>query len=105
MYHGKLVRMTSLRYQIFKRSLQCVKCTRTGMFFALEAHAQGIRKGQFHFNLYMVHRSGGESMFTKDHIVPISRGGDNTLNNLQTMCAKCNHNKGSRITIKEAVCS
>lgn len=32
-----------------------------------------------------------------DHIIPLSRGGMTTENNLQTLCWKCNRNKGSRI--------
>lgn len=31
-----------------------------------------------------------------DHIVPISRGGKSTYDNLQTLCHDCNYNKGSK---------
>lgn len=32
-----------------------------------------------------------------DHIIPISKGGITTYNNLQTLCWKCNRKKGARI--------
>lgn len=32
-----------------------------------------------------------------DHIVPFSRGGSNTVRNLQLLCEKCNLSKGNRI--------
>ena len=32
-----------------------------------------------------------------DHIIPISKGGKTTESNLQTLCWKCNRNKGSKI--------
>lgn len=32
-----------------------------------------------------------------DHIVPISKGGKSTFDNLQTLCHKCNYEKGSKI--------
>tara|TARA_B100001971_G_C17919247_1_gene396879 strand:- start:102 stop:620 length:519 start_codon:yes stop_codon:yes gene_type:complete len=31
-----------------------------------------------------------------DHIVPLSRGGTTTLDNLQTLCSRCNQGKGNR---------
>ena len=31
-----------------------------------------------------------------DHIVPLSRGGTTTLDNLQTLCSRCNLGKGNR---------
>lgn len=34
---------------------------------------------------------------TVDHIVPVSRGGTNDPENLQTLCARCNRAKGSRL--------
>jgi len=38
-----------------------------------------------------------------DHIIPISRGGPRTLDNLQTLCKKCNLAKGDKIEVQTAV--
>jgi len=39
----------------------------------------------------------GDILMTKDHIVPVSLGGKDSLDNLQTMCYRCNRSKGNRI--------
>ena len=39
----------------------------------------------------------GRQFLTRDHIVPLSRGGDNTWENVVTSCSPCNNRKGDRI--------
>ena len=39
--------------------------------------------------------NGEEVLMTKDHIIPKSLGGKNTIYNLQPMCQFCNSRKGS----------
>ncbi len=34
---------------------------------------------------------------TRDHILPISRGGGNSWDNVVTACSTCNHRKGNRL--------
>jgi 5-methylcytosine-specific restriction endonuclease McrA len=35
---------------------------------------------------------------TRDHVIPISRGGDNTWTNVVTACSPCNNRKGSQLS-------
>jgi 5-methylcytosine-specific restriction endonuclease McrA len=34
---------------------------------------------------------------TRDHIQPKSKGGPETLENMQTMCTRCNGKKGNKV--------
>ena len=82
----------SLRYKTFKKSLVCVVCGVEGTYFAKERFKPTER---YHLNLYAIDKKGKEVLMTKDHIVPISKGGSHHLDNLQTMCFKCNMKKGN----------
>jgi hypothetical protein len=104
-YIGKKVKMGSQRYELFKeKGVVCVKCGLKGEFFALEKQKQpNYQKGEelpdndrYHFNLYGYNENGEEVMLTKDHIMPKSKGGSNTIDNYQTMCSVCNWGKGNQ---------
>jgi 5-methylcytosine-specific restriction endonuclease McrA len=41
-----------------------------------------------------------ESYPTIDHIIPVSRGGPHTYDNVQCACRKCNTRKGTKLTYK-----
>lgn len=45
------------------------------------------------------HRSElkGRQFLTRDHILPVSRGGDNSWENVVTSCSPCNNRKGNRL--------
>jgi 5-methylcytosine-specific restriction endonuclease McrA len=91
-YAGYEVKMWSLRYHAFKKSISCVNCGITGRYFALERSvAQDTQR--CHFNLYAKLADGTEVLLTKDHIVPKSKGGKDHIGNLQTMCKVCNEMK------------
>jgi len=93
-FDGDLIKMTSQRYLVFKhKGCMCVKCGLVGTFFAKEKTP--TQQGGFHFNLYGI-KNGIEILFTKDHIIPKSKGGSNTINNYQTMCVICNNLKGNK---------
>lgn len=48
---------------------------------------------------YMCLKKLGHKEFHLDHLVPVSRGGDNSENNLAVSCRYCNQSRGSRIGI------
>jgi hypothetical protein len=80
------VKMNTDRYHLFRNNLSCVSCGLNGTRLFLECHPADMKP---HFNLY-----GEEDrklvLFTKDHITARAFGGENTLENYQTMCSTCN---------------
>lgn len=95
-YDGKWVWMTSLRYQVFaSKGTSCVSCGLAGAYFALEANPDQADKSIYHFNLYALDANHQEILMTKDHIIPKSKGGRDSLDNLQPMCFECNRKKGN----------
>lgn len=46
--------------------------------------------------LIVIPRDKKGRMFEIDHIIPISKGGDNSFNNLVTSCWKCNNKKSNK---------
>ena len=99
--HPITVKMGSHRYQLFAlKGTDCVKCGIKGKFFALEQCACD-KSLKFHFNLYGIDKNGYEVMITKDHIIPRSKGGKNTLANYQPLCINCNQRKADKI---EMIC-
>ena len=100
-FNGLRVWMNSDRYRLFKaKGMTCVICGLTGLFFALERQRNLTDKStpsnRFHFNLYGYDKDGNEIMLTKDHIVPKSKGGKNSIDNYQPMCAVCNEEKDDK---------
>ena len=79
------------RYDCFiKSGFDCKSCGKIGVIFAIEL----INSKSFFGHTINLYSEDG-SFFTKDHIIPKSRGGRDTLDNYQTMCWPCNAKKGS----------
>lgn len=90
---GDLLNPTSLRYKVFKtKGVKCVKCGIEGKYFIKE---RDINNPYYHLNLYAIDENGNEILMTKDHIFPKSKGGKDIIENFQTMCFKCNIEKGN----------
>jgi 5-methylcytosine-specific restriction endonuclease McrA len=95
--HAVRMHVRYFRFYV-EKGLRCASCGLEGKYFALERDslkASAKTKFIYHFNLYAVNSDGVEVLMTKDHIVPISRGGKNGLYNLQMMCLHCNNSKGN----------
>jgi hypothetical protein len=89
------VKMTSLRYQTFVKSTKCACCGIVGTVMLLEMPSNGGKICRPHFNMY-AEREGELIQMTKDHIRPKSRGGEDHIHNMQTMCHVCNELKGNQ---------
>lgn len=99
--HKNKIKFSSLRFYVFKeKGLRCVNCGVEAIIVSLDAYLrQGIFKDP-HFNFYGLYGNGEVFMLTKDHIIPISMGGKNKLENLQPMCNRCNGTKRDRQPLK-----
>lgn len=89
---GFQVHQKSLRYATFyQKGLKCACCGKEGTYFLLEPDRTGAAADtRRHFNLY----ADDGTLMTKDHIRPKKWGGQDNVDNLQTMCEPCNRNKG-----------
>jgi hypothetical protein len=92
------VRVSSLRYEIFKRDrCRCVSCGLVGNVFLLEQPKKDHVIGNApSLNLY-AETKDGFILMTQDHIHPRSMGGLDKKHNLQTMCQPCNVRKGNKV--------
>jgi hypothetical protein len=97
-FDGDMIHMASDRYKTFLlKGTTCISCGLKASYFAKEKDIHISNGKTWHFNLYGIDENNEEILFTKDHIIPRSKGGKNEINNYQTMCCKCNQNKGDKI--------
>lgn len=101
-FDGDVVPLCATRYHVFALSITCVSCHLKGLYFAKERCTKIVHQSiqatgdRWHFNLYGQNVQGGEVMLTQDHIIPVSKGGRNNIENLRTMCSPCNTKRGNR---------
>lgn len=81
-------------WTFYESGIECKSCGLEADFFAVEKNHEG--EARPHLNLY-AKTSDGEVLFTKDHIVPKSKGGENKISNYQTLCKSCNELKGDSV--------
>lgn len=88
------VNTNSVRLRTFKNNTVCVSCGLVGTHFWAEKQRKDDRP---HLNFYATNKQGQEVLMTKDHIIPKSKGGPDTSDNMQTMCTHCNQKKGNTL--------
>lgn len=93
-FDGVPIKVYSQRYELFLQNTKCAVCGLEANCYLLERAEKSKR---YHFNLYYQDEKGNFTLFTKDHILPKSKGGKNWLSNYQTMCYPCNFEKGNTV--------
>jgi len=58
--------------------------------------SEELRNGIFKKDNYKCVKCGSREDLVIDHIIPFSKGGVTELDNLQTLCKKCNREKGNK---------
>lgn len=92
--------LRSVRVQVLlRKSPKCPCCGYRILFFAAQRHKSQADAG-VHLNAWTI-KDDRVVMMTHDHIVPKSKGGTNTVENGQVMCASGNARKGSKLLEKE----
>jgi len=91
------IKTHSIRIKTFMKNTSkvCVNCGRVGTHYRLQSNKNSVENP--HLGLW----SDDGIQFTKDHIIPKSKGGTNELDNLQIMCEVCNNAKKDNINTKK----
>lgn len=97
-----VARVESQRTTLFKeKGTKCACCGLEASYFKKTSNVPFKRlsndrkeKVTFHVNLMGV-RNGKEVLFTKDHVKPKFKKGENNLDNYETSCSTCNFLKNS----------
>jgi len=90
-YKGFEFRISSLRLRTFKKhGVKCACCGKEGIIFRLQNSGNS---NFYHLGLW----TADNIQMTKDHVIPKSKGGKDRLDNMQTLCQKCNNKKANKI--------
>ena len=87
---GRRYGMIKRLQMFYEKGLRCVSCNRK----ATVAFLESCTGESPHLGFYIKTKKDYVKM-TVDHIVPTSKGGQDTIQNMQPMCVHCNGIKGN----------
>jgi len=90
-------RVRFMTYLIERDGTKCKCCGKEGTHF--EARLWHDKLSGIHLDLY----ADDGSLLTRDHIIPKSKGGEDTIDNFQILCETCNTSKGGQIMDNVAI--
>jgi 5-methylcytosine-specific restriction endonuclease McrA len=99
---GKYVGVNSSNWKGGTATLEHSQIRRERNRQAVGSHTGGeweLLKIQYGFSCPCCHQAEPTIKLTKDHIIPLSRGGSNFIENIQPLCQRCNVKKFTK-TIK-----
>ena len=88
LYDGFIVNVSATLKLIRDKGCTCQKCGVVGTHFKIDDNG-GL-------NLFYLNDNGNCIIFTKDHIIPKSKGGMNHSSNYQLLCQECNNKKADK---------
>ena len=93
---GQKIKRDRARFEVLRtKQLKCFQCGRRATHFVFCKH-KNDRAWPFSLNLF-----AGAVLMTWDHIVPQSLGGGDKPENGRIACARCNENRGNKMSMSD----
>lgn len=89
--NSKIWRINNMKYVVFMNDQRRIKMRGVEGKHTYKEWSE--LKEEYHFTCPCCKRKEPEIKLTEDHIIPISMGGHNNIENIQPLCGQCNSKK------------
>jgi 5-methylcytosine-specific restriction endonuclease McrA len=93
-FHSKYRRLHLDKYRYYQQIRRSLELGAIGSHTFEEWE---LLKKQYNFTCPCCHRKEPKIFLTEDHIIPLSKGGSNLIENIQPLCRSCNCSKHTKI--------